>query len=228
VPVAPLLFALSMAGAEQLAKRLAGASDAAPDGATPCQPLWLPWAVVVVAGLGGGFLPWQSDPGSKKRGDAELDCVKQGFLIRENTQPAAKLAVFWAGATPYFAERIGIDLLGKCDPVIAREDAKPGLMKPGHNKYDFAHSLAQSPDVVVCGSGAASIKQLEAMWKDGPYRAFYELFLVPDFTQRYALVGGDDTKLPPDLYNASRYWHAIFVRRDTQLARPPAEWVAPR
>ena len=244
VPVAPLLFALSMVGAEQLARRLGGAAGASADAGEAAAPVWLPWSIVALAGLGGGFLPGQFDPGSKRRGDAERDCVKQGLLIRENTQPDATVAVFWAGATPYFAERVGIDLLGKCDPVIAREDAKRGLERPGHNKFDFAHSLGLLPDVVVCGSGAASIKQLEAVWKDGPYRAFYELFLVPEFLRQYVgaddvaqlgdphrmpqLVGGTDTKLPADLYNTSRYWHALFVRRDSTRAKPPVEWVAPR
>jgi hypothetical protein len=41
-------------------------------------------------------------------------------------------------------------------------------------------------------------------------------------------VGGPGTKLPLDLANTSRGFHAIFVRRDSKLARPPAEWVAPR
>ena len=245
VPVAPLLFALSLVGAEQLALRIGDARDATADDGAPCRPLWLPWSVVVVAGLGGGFLPGQADPGSKRRADAELACVQQGLLIRENTRPDASIAVFWAGATPYFSERRGIDLLGKCDPVIAREDAKPGLMKPGHNKYDLPHSLALAPDVVVSGvGGGATIRQIEAMWKDGPYRCFYDLYLAPDFLAKYVgagsvdelgpagrmpqFVGGTGTKLPLDLANTSRGFHAIFVRRDSTRAQPPAEWVAPR
>jgi hypothetical protein len=245
VPVAPLLFALSLVGAEQLALRIGGARDAVADGDAPCRPLWLPWSVVVVAGLGGGFLPGQTDPGSKRRADAELACVQQGLLIRENTQPDATIAVFWAGATPYFSERRGIDLLGKCDPVIAHEDAKPGLMKPGHNKYDFPRSLALLPDVVVSGAaGVATIRQLESIWGASPYRCFYELYLSPAFLPEYVgaarveelgpagrmpqFVGGTGTKLPLDLANTSRGFHAIFVRRDSTRALSPADWVAPR
>jgi len=245
VPVAPLLFALSMVGAEQLALRLRSAPDTAATSGAVAPPLALPFAVVVLAGLGGGFLPGQSDPGSKRRADAELACVQQGLLIRENTKPGASIGVFWAGATPYFSERRGVDFLGKCDPVIAREDAKPGLMKPGHNKYDFDHSLALLPDVIVSGTGGgASIQQIEAMWKDGPYRSFYDLYLAPDFLAKYVgaanvdelgrrdrmpqFVGGTGTKLPPDLADTCRRFHAIFVRRDSKLASPPAKWVAPR
>jgi hypothetical protein len=244
VPVAPLLFALSLVGAEQLALRLRGAPEPAAPGGATAPPLALPFAVVVLAGLGGGFLPGQSDPGSKERGMAELACVQEGLLIRENTKPDASIGVFWAGATPYFSERRGVDFLGKCDPVVAREDAKPGLMKPGHNKYDFPHSLALLPDVVVSGmGGVATIKQIEG-WRDGPYRCFSELYFAPDFLPNYVgaangkelgdrdrmpqFVGGPGTKLPLDLANASRGFHAIFVRRDSMRARPPAEWVAPR
>jgi len=171
--------------------------------------------------------------------------VQQRLLVRENTQPDASIAVFWAGATPYFSERRGIDLLGKCDPEIARQDAKPGLMKPGHNKYDLPHSLALAPDVVVSGAaGVATIRQLESIWGTSPYRCFYELYLVPAFLSEYVgaarveelgskdrmpqIVGGVGTKLPPDLAATSSGFHAIFVRRGTTRARPPADWVAPR
>ena len=245
VPIAPLLFTLSLVGAEQLAHRIGGAREGVSEcPLSGCQPLWLPWAAVAVAGIGGGFLPGQFDPGERTRSEAERSCVLEGLLNRENTFPGAKIGVFWAGATVYFSERIGIDLLGKCDRNIAHEDAKPGLMKPGHNKYDFEYSLALKPDVIVGGlPGRLSIKQLAEYRQNSPYRCFADLYFTPGFGGDYVgaaqedvgkldrmpqFVGGAGTRLPSELSGVTQNFHAIFVRRDSQLALPPADWVAPK
>jgi hypothetical protein len=65
--------------------------------------------------------------------------------------------VITAGNIPYFSERTSIDLLGKSDPVIAREPARinstlfqPGNYRPGHNKWNYAYSIGElKPDVVA-------------------------------------------------------------------------------
>ena len=79
--------------------------------------------------------------------------AKAGLLIPAFTQPDAKIAVVWAGVLPYFAERPAIDLLGKCDKVIAREPIKsvPGqVFRPGHMKWDYEYSISHfHPDMIV-------------------------------------------------------------------------------
>jgi arabinofuranosyltransferase len=245
VPVAPLLFTLSLVGAEQLAHRIGGAREGV--GECPlagCQPLWLPWAAVAVAGIGGGFLPGQFDPGERTRANAERACAELGLLIKENTRPEAVVAHFWAGACAYFSERRGVDLLGKCDRFVARLPARPGLMKPGHNKYDFAHSLADAPDVIVGGlPGGATLAYVASYAKTSPYRCFADLYTTPGFAVDYVgaapgdvgnpekmpqFVGGAGTLLPKELADVTRNFHAIFVRRDSKFARAPAEWTAPK
>lgn len=76
-----------------------------------------------------------------------------GLFLSSFTHPDAKIAVAWAGALPYFSDRPSVDLLGKCDEVIAREPVKsiPGrLMYPGHMKWDYEYSITRySPDVIV-------------------------------------------------------------------------------
>ena len=76
-----------------------------------------------------------------------------GLLLPRFTHPDAKIAVAWAGALPYFSNRPSVDLLGKCDKVIARRPAQnvPGrLMYPGHMKWDYQYSITRySPDVIV-------------------------------------------------------------------------------
>lgn len=77
--------------------------------------------------------------------------VNIAIALNEVTTPDATAGVFWAGAIPYFAERDGIDFLGKSDRYIAHLppdlSGKVGLggMKspPGHNKYDLDYSIKQ-------------------------------------------------------------------------------------
>ena len=72
--------------------------------------------------------------------------------LKKITSPHAHIAVVAAGVIPYFTERYSIDLLGKSDRVIARQQAKilkDLLFVPGHNKYDYSYSVgALKPDVV--------------------------------------------------------------------------------
>ena len=78
--------------------------------------------------------------------------VALGLLIRAITQPDAKVAVTWGGATPYFADRYCIDLLGKSDRRIARlpMHAFSGGFRPGHQKWDYHYSFERlQPDVVA-------------------------------------------------------------------------------
>lgn len=77
--------------------------------------------------------------------------VNIAIALREVTTPDATAGIFWAGAIPYFAERNGIDFLGKSDRYIAHlppdlsGSLSLGGMKspPGHNKYDLNYSIKQ-------------------------------------------------------------------------------------
>lgn len=77
--------------------------------------------------------------------------VERGLVVRQITMPDARVAVFWAGAIPYFSQRTGIDLLGKSDPVIAHQrTVDPEIFLPGHNKYNVEHSIGHlQPDLFI-------------------------------------------------------------------------------
>jgi hypothetical protein len=84
--------------------------------------------------------------------------VEDALLLRRTTTPEAKIAVVRAGTLPYFADRYTIDLLGKNDATIARGPANVPSggslgfreFRPGHMKFDFAHSIGRlQPDVIV-------------------------------------------------------------------------------
>ncbi|CAN5390618.1 hypothetical protein BH23CHL1_BH23CHL1_14060 [soil metagenome] len=72
------------------------------------------------------------------------------LALRASTSEDAVIAVVWAGAIPYFSQRTSIDLLGKSDSVVATSPPRPGSFYPGHNKWDYAHSIELlKPDVVA-------------------------------------------------------------------------------
>ena len=86
--------------------------------------------------------------------------VELAKAIDTATYKGAKVAVIWAGITPYFSDRYFYDMLGKSDKVVAREKARSPhellevnpLIRfvPGHLKYDYEYSIkALKPDVVT-------------------------------------------------------------------------------
>jgi len=85
------------------------------------------------------------------------DRVRAGYALREVTGPNATVAVVGAGAIPFYAERRGVDMLGKCDPEVAR--MRPDLTgsvswygmitMPGHNKYDLRRSIIEARPTYV-------------------------------------------------------------------------------
>lgn len=86
--------------------------------------------------------------------------VYSALLIDEITTPEATVAVTLAGVTPYFSNRTFIDIFGKCDKTIARQDVDRDsyVMKthgflPGHYKYNLDYSItSRSPDIVFAPS----------------------------------------------------------------------------
>jgi hypothetical protein len=90
--------------------------------------------------------------------DINQRMVRVGLLLRELTDAQARVAVTWAGALPYFADRESIDILGKNDPVIAHQPMRltaRGLARwvafhPGHLKWDYTYSIGTlQPDVIT-------------------------------------------------------------------------------
>jgi hypothetical protein len=79
--------------------------------------------------------------------------TRLGVIVREHTVPGTRVAYVLAGNMAYFADRRGIDLLGKMDPVVAHRPPtriEPIRFRPGHNKWDYAHSIGElRPQVVT-------------------------------------------------------------------------------
>jgi hypothetical protein len=81
----------------------------------------------------------------------EIGWAGYGAIIRRDTDPGTRVAMTGAGALAYFAHRPGVDLLGKMDRTIAHEHGRTSIrFHPGHNKWDYDHSLGRlRPEVVT-------------------------------------------------------------------------------
>jgi len=89
------------------------------------------------------------------------DLMKQGYAygrdrveiaeeLGSKVAPGETVAAAWAGSFFYFSDVRGVDLLGKCDPIIARLPPDPTLGGTAHNKCDLDVSLGRRrPDWVL-------------------------------------------------------------------------------
>jgi hypothetical protein len=79
--------------------------------------------------------------------------AKIGVVTGRHTAPGARVAVVVAGNEAYFDRRPGVDLLGKMDSVVAHgppTSMVPVRYRPGHNKWDYGHSIGElRPEVVL-------------------------------------------------------------------------------
>ncbi len=90
---------------------------------------------------------WATENGIHVKDDQAQ--VEYGTLLHRVTTERARIAVTWAGAPMYFADRPGVDLLGKSDAVIARSTPRADF-KPGHNKWNYQYSIGElRPDVIA-------------------------------------------------------------------------------
>jgi len=96
--------------------------------------------------------PLHSGVGGENHRDVEL-----ALDLRQVTAPEASIALTRAGTIPYFADRPGVDLLGKTDAHVANLQARLSSdrhrfveFRPGHVKFDYAYSIGSlQPDVIV-------------------------------------------------------------------------------
>ncbi|HEX2204640.1 MAG TPA: hypothetical protein VHG91_15130 [Longimicrobium sp.] len=173
MPLFLVLLALALHGA------LAAALGRATVRGRPVGPRWtaLAWigavafAAVSLNALKGprSLGEWLgATPPMHARDNAQM--ARVGLWLARHTPPETTVAVRWAGALPYFADRPSIDLLGKSDRRVARLPMigpPTGLHRwvgfwPGHLKWDYAWSIgALRPDVVFNPSYDAPL--LEAL-----------------------------------------------------------------
>ncbi|HTP01874.1 MAG TPA: hypothetical protein VMJ64_10920 [Anaerolineales bacterium] len=108
--------------------------------------------VVTIAALLLGDLPFLADMTVQAPTSAAIANrvnTNSAIAIDRMTRPGATVGVIWAGTLPYYADRTGVDFLGKSDQRIASLNADvsgavswSGMISvPGHNKYDLNYSI---------------------------------------------------------------------------------------
>ncbi|MCS6872763.1 MAG: hypothetical protein NZ571_15055 [Anaerolineae bacterium] len=71
--------------------------------------------------------------------------LEVAYWVNELTTPQACVAITVAGIASYFLpDHCMIDILGRSDKYIARLPARSEQFYPGHNKWDYAHSLPRA------------------------------------------------------------------------------------
>jgi hypothetical protein len=113
---------------------------------------WRGWLGIGVVGvLSVAYAPtyyrWVRHNAYHAEDDAAM--ARAGMALRSLTDPRTSIAVDWAGAIPYFSGRPAVDLLGKCDPHVARTRSR-GDFYPGHSKWDYGHSIGRlRPELII-------------------------------------------------------------------------------
>jgi hypothetical protein len=142
-PLLPLLFVLAAGGASWLCER---ALPVPPAAGTAVFAV----AVVTVALLANppGLRPeWFTATRDTMVRSFNIRNYERASYLREHTTPDTRIAVHWAGISPYFSRRPAFDVLGKTERHIAKLEVQ--RFEPGHSKWDWDYTLATMPDLFV-------------------------------------------------------------------------------
>lgn len=148
--------------------------------------------------------------------------VIAGYLIRTETAPDTRIAVFAAGSGPYFSRRYAIDMLGKTNRGIAR--LRPHAGQPtGHDRFDPQRSLATRPDIVLSFTPLV-LAQHRDLFRQIPGFAYDNALsaLVDDETFRAEYLPN------PFLLPGANGQEALFVSRSSPVLQTLASWHVPR
>jgi len=127
-------------------------------------------------------------------------------------QPGDSVGVFYAGVSAYFIDAPVIDMLGKCEPHIARQRARGGKV-PGHNKFDFKYVAEDLRPVYILGERLPPAPTEKFRGNKGDYAFADALAFSPEIAREY---------VPLREAFPSGLRRAIYLRRDRLPAGPPA------
>ncbi len=161
--VMPLFFAIFMLTVEEIRQEVVAGFGLRKDAIILSRVAWLVLFVISILNFNLLVGDWKSIERwtFQRRPDytaGNESNLRIALALQETTRPGASVAVVGAGTIPYFLPNdYAIDILGKADPVIAHEMARAPMsyadiptMRPGHMKWDYAHTFGQlKPDVIV-------------------------------------------------------------------------------
>jgi len=146
-----------------------------------------------------------------------MHATEIGLTVEKITNEQAQVAVITAGAIPYFSNRYTIDMLGKNNTTIAREnmhikynlDALEYDYRPGHNKWNAKYSIGELKPDVVAQTMAGAFDEDAAPYLEGNYTLVY--------------INGDAYYLRNDSPNV--LWNTVAELKDAEgkAQKPGAE-----
>jgi hypothetical protein len=192
-------------------------------------PRWLGWpnrplpaaaflaALALLTGLLAGYRFYRG-PGQ------EAYLAQAGIILEQITSPNTEIAVFWAGTLPYFAHRPAVDMLGKNDAVVARRPARPGSLKPGHNKFDYDYSFDEyRPDLIISplALSIAADRPAFLVLTEGDDAYAGQLYLNQKFQEHYAPTLLYINNLPVFIDARSPEWERLLSRSSCEPLTSP-------
>ena len=150
VPTLPLIYLLVQAGFRRIATCFAVSSIGARRGHLIAGLL----AAAMVVGTLNASYNIRRDPYADVVQDREIvkNLTRIGQWLKQSSQPGDSIALYVAGAIPYYSELYTIDMLGLTDVHIAhREMPNMGYGSAGHEKRDWDYVLSKNPTYIMTG-----------------------------------------------------------------------------
>lgn len=179
-PGFPLFFALGFAAAQRISERRVPRAV----------PSALPALLLL---LFSSNAAWSFPDLTQAGWEPAQERLRVALFLEQAIPTGQSVASSWAGAFFYFSGLPGVDLLGKCDAVVARAAVDPGQGGVGHNKLDLDHSLGElKPDWVLLA--APSFSQTD------------QAYLVSTYDQRVASDPRFMAHCLPHMRQISDHW----------------------
>lgn len=141
-----------------------------------------------------------------------------GLYFREQLPDGYVVAVFAAGALPYYYEGPSLDIFGLTDETIAHTDVPNfGEGIQNHEKYNIDYTLdVVRPEIIVVSDASLAPITREQLEIRGPLEALNELYADPRTWERYRLAAVSDGTL----------WYS-FLQLEETLDEFRPDYVAP-
>ena len=206
VPIMPIFYFLLMISAVQAFEVLRAARPK--DSLMPAMGL----AVLAIAAAG-ILYPSQAawDTHWERESTAEHSAI--GRWLRDNAPEDYTIAVFPAGAIPYYSQLPAIDMFGLNDEYIAHKSVSGfGSGGAGHEKYDGAYVFSRRPEIIL-PHAAYNVRD----WTRTDYEALLPILHLRAVTDMMSdelfwdVYSEMSVQLEPGL------WFNFFLRRDAPI-----------
>ncbi|MBI2724509.1 MAG: hypothetical protein HYX50_05550 [Chloroflexi bacterium] len=169
---------------------------------------WVAGAALALAGLALAHASIDPTLQTDRRALQEREIL--GRWINANTPQDYTIAVFAAGATPYYAQRRALDMLGLTDETIAHTKVPAfGRGLPAHEKFNIDYALdTVRPEIIVMGdSSPSTATKAQYQGSLGLVAGLNALVLDPRTYERYEPAA---IRVP----GYADQWFNLLVRKD--------------